>query len=146
MIVQSIQLALAPVFVLVAIGNILNMMASRLSRVVDRTREMQVAFQRTQGEEHDASVRELRMLARRTTLIGRAQLMMVLSAITIGFTVVLIFSSQFIHASTEPFVALTFAMAIVLLLAGLVLFLMETRVASAQLRVPLSYLELDRDL
>ncbi len=146
MIVQTIQLALAPVFVLVAIGNILNMMASRLSRVVDRTREMQVAFRESSGEEHDASVRELRMLARRTTLIGRAQLMMVLSAITIGITVVLIFSGQFLHAATEPAVAISFATAIALLLAGLILFLMETRVASEQLRVPLAYLELDRDL
>lgn len=146
MIVQTIQLALAPVFVLVAIGNILNMMASRLSRVVDRTREMQVAFRETEGEEHDASVRELRMLARRTHLIGRAQLMMVLSAITIGLTVVLIFSGQFLHSATEPLVAISFASAIALLLAGLVLFLMETRVASEQLRVPLSFLELDRDL
>lgn len=146
MIVQSIQLALAPVFVLVAIGNILNMLASRHARVVDRTRDMQTAFLTTTGEDHDASVRELRMLARRTVLILRAQLALVLSAITIGLTVVLIFSSQFIHASTEPFVAICFAAAIGLLLWGLVLFLMETRVASAQLRVPLSFLELDRDL
>ncbi|WP_066553605.1 DUF2721 domain-containing protein [Croceicoccus bisphenolivorans] len=146
MIVQSIQLALAPVFVLVAIGNILNMLASRHARVVDRTREMQTAFLKTTGEEHDASVRELRMLARRTYLIGRAQLTLVLSGITIGMTVVLIFSSQFIHASTEPFVAICFALAIALLLWGLVLFLMETRVAAEQLRVPLSFLELDRDL
>jgi len=146
MIVQTIQLALAPVFVLVAIGNMLNMMASRLSRVVDRTREMQAAYMQTKGEEHDASVRELRMLARRTQLIGRAQLMMVLSAITIGLTVVLIFSGEFLDAATGPVLAISFAAAIALLLAGLVLFLMETRVASEQLRVPLNFLELDRDL
>lgn len=146
MIAQSIQLALAPVFVLVAIGNILNMLASRHARVVDRTRDMQAAFLTTTGEEHDTSVRELRMLARRTLLILRAQLALVLSAITIGLTVVLIFSSQFVDASTEPFVAICFALAIGLLLSGLVLFLMEMRVASAQLRVPLSFLELDRDL
>ncbi|AKM09543.1 DUF2721 domain-containing protein [Croceicoccus naphthovorans] len=146
MIVQTIQLALAPVFVLVAIGNILNMLTSRLGRVVDRTREMQEAYRTTTGEEHDASVRELRMLARRTMLIGRAQLMMVLSAITIGLTVVMIFSGSFLHAATEPAVALCFAAAIALLLAGLILFLMETRVASAQLRVPLAFLELDRTL
>lgn len=146
MIVQSIQLALAPVFVLVAIGNILNMLAARHGRVVDRTRTMQAAYKQTEGEEHDSSVRELRMLARRTTLIGRATLMLVLSAITIGLTVVLIFSGSLLHAATESVVAVCFATAIALLLAGLVLFLIETRVASAQLRVPLNYLELDRKL
>ncbi len=46
MIAQTIQLALAPVFVLVAIGNILNILAQRLSRVVDRSRLLQRQAQR----------------------------------------------------------------------------------------------------
>ena len=41
MIAQTIQLALAPVFVLVAIGNIMNLLSTRLSRVVDRSRHLQ---------------------------------------------------------------------------------------------------------
>ena len=41
MIAQTIQLALAPVFVLVAIGNIMNILATRLGRVVDRSRVLQ---------------------------------------------------------------------------------------------------------
>ena len=146
MIAQTIQLALAPVFLLVAIGNILNMLAARHGRVVDRTRKMQEAYLSTEGDEHDASVRELRMLARRTALIGRATLLLVLSAISIGITVVLLFSGAVLHAAFEPLVTTCFALAIGLLLAALVLFLIETRVASAQLRVPLSFLELDRRL
>ena len=35
MIAQTIQLALAPVFVLVAIGNLLNLLSSRLGRAAD---------------------------------------------------------------------------------------------------------------
>lgn len=146
MIVDSIQLALAPVFLLVAIGNILNMLATRLSRVVDRTREMQQAYKTSTGDEHDASVRELRMLAQRIALISRATLLLVMSGITIGLTVVLIFSGSLFHAGTEMLVAACFALAIALLLGALVLFLIETRVASQQLRVPLSFLELDREL
>ena len=38
MIAQTIQLALAPVFVLVALGNIMNILSTRLARVVDRSR------------------------------------------------------------------------------------------------------------
>lgn len=146
MIVQSIQLALAPVFLLVAIGNILNMLASRHGRVVDRTREMQTAYKETEGEEHDASVRELRMLARRTSLIGRATLLLVLSAITVGLTVVLIFSGAMFHAAVEALIAATFALAVALLLGALVFVLLENRVAAEQLRVPSVYLELDREL
>jgi len=146
MIAQTIQLALAPVFVLVAISNILNMLAARLSRVVDRTRQMQIAHAETSGEEHDAAVRELRMLARRTTLIGRAMLMLVISGISIGITVVLLFSGGLMHNAPELLVAASFSVAIALLLAGLVLFLLETRIASRQLRVPHGLLELDRKL
>ena len=41
MIAQTIQLALAPVFVLVAIGNIMNILSTRLGRIVDRSRVLQ---------------------------------------------------------------------------------------------------------
>ena len=53
MIAQTIQLALAPVFVLVAIGNILNLLSSRLGRVVDRSRHLQERHMATEGPDHD---------------------------------------------------------------------------------------------
>jgi len=56
MIVQTIQLALTPVFVLVAIGNILNILSTRLGRVVDRARILQERHGTTQGMEHDMVV------------------------------------------------------------------------------------------
>ena len=65
MIAQTIQLALAPVFVLVALGNILSTLANRLGRVVDRSRELQQRHGATQGMEHDLVVREIRTLDRR---------------------------------------------------------------------------------
>jgi len=58
MIAQTIQLALAPVFVLVAIGNIIATLTQRLGRVVDRSRQLQQAHGETHGMEHDMVVRE----------------------------------------------------------------------------------------
>ena len=49
MIAQTIQLALAPVFVLVAIGNIMNILSTRLGRVVDRSRHLQERHAETAG-------------------------------------------------------------------------------------------------
>lgn len=74
MIAQTIQLALAPVFVLVAIGNIMNILSGRLGRVVDRSRHLQNRHPDTQGPEHDAIVREIRLADSRIALIGRAML------------------------------------------------------------------------
>ena len=72
LIVQTIQLALTPVFMLVAIGNIMNILSTRLARIVDRSRVLRQKHPETEGPEHDALVRELRFIARRIHLIGRA--------------------------------------------------------------------------
>ena len=72
MIAQTIQLALAPVFVLVAIGNIMNILSGRLGRVVDRSRHLQARHSETEGHEHDLLVLEIRNSDRRIALIGRA--------------------------------------------------------------------------
>ena len=70
MIAQTIQLALAPVFVLVAIGSIIATLTQRLGRVVDRSRELQSLHGQTSGAEHDMVVREIRSLDLRIALIG----------------------------------------------------------------------------
>lgn len=146
MIAQTIQLALAPVFVLVAIGNIMNILSGRLGRVVDRSRHLQNRHPDTQGIEHDAIVREIRMADRRIALIGRAMLLLVCSGLTIGLTVALLFLEEFAHLGLQPVAAGCFILAIGLLMAALLLFLKETREATAALRIPQELLELDRKL
>lgn len=146
MIAQTIQLALAPVFVLVAIGNIIATLTQRLGRVVDRSRQLQKLHGETQGKEHDMVVREIRMSDRRIELIGRALLLLVLSAISVGITVVLLFVEEFAHVGLNPVAAGTFIVAIGLLMSALLYFLHETREATAALRIPESYLEKDRKL
>ncbi len=146
MIAQTIQLALAPVFVLVAIGNIMNILSTRLGRVVDRSRKLQELHPVTSGAEHDAVVREIRIVARRITLISRAILVLVLSGLTIGLVVALLFIEEFATINLRLVVASVFFLAIALLMGALFLFMLETRNATAALRIPNSYLELDRNL
>ena len=145
-IAQTIQLALAPVFVLVAIGNIMNILSTRLGRVVDRSRVLQQLHGTTAGPEHDRVVREIRTVDRRIHLIGRAILLLVLAGLTISLTVVLLFIEDFAAINLKLYVATTFVLALGLLMAGLLLFLRETREATAALRIPETYLELERKL
>lgn len=145
-IAQTIQLALAPVFVLVAIGNIMNILSTRLGRIVDRSRHLVERHPTTSGAEHDAIVREIRLVDRRIHLIGRAILLLVLAGLSIGLTVVLLFVEDFAAIDLKLYVATTFILAIGLLMAGLLLFLRETREAAAALRIPETYLELERKL
>ncbi len=141
MIAQTIQLALAPVFVLVAIGNIMNLLSSRLGRVVDRSRELQDRHMATEGPEHDAVVSEIRLLDSRIRLITRAILLLVSSGLAIGATVAVLFLEELAGLELQRLAAATFLVAIGFLMWALVLFLRETRIAAQQLKIPRAYLE-----
>ncbi|MFM5948921.1 MAG: DUF2721 domain-containing protein [Novosphingobium sp.] len=142
MIAQTIQLALAPVFVLVAIGNILNLLSSRLGRVVDRSRHLQERHMSTEGSDHDEVVAEIRMIDRRISLITRAIRLMVVSGLFIGTTVAVLFLEELANLNLQRVAAATFLIAVALLMWALVLFLRETQIAAQQLRIPRMYLEL----
>ena len=146
MIAQTIQLALAPVFVLVAIGNIMNILSARLGRIVDRSRHLQKQHAATSDAEHDMVVREIRLVDRRIHLIGRAILLLVLSGLTIGFCVALLFVEELLDVNLQQVAGAAFFLAIVLLMGALWLFLREVRQATAALRIPEMYLELERKL
>ena len=146
MIAQTIQLALAPVFMLVAIGNIMNILSQRLGRVVDRSRHLQERHSETLGHEHDAIVREIRLIDRRIHLIGRAILVLVMAGLSTGLVVVLLFVEDFADVDLKVVVAGSFLLSLGLIMGALLLFLRETREASAALRIPETYLELERKL
>ena len=146
MIAQTIQLALAPVFMLVAIGNIMNLLSTRLGRVVDRSRHLQGRHGQTDGAEHDMVVSEIRLVDRRIKLIGRALLLLVTSGVIIGFTVGLLFVEEIGGIDLQRVAAATFFASVALLMVALTLFLHETRIATAALRIPKDYLELHREL
>ena len=72
--------------------------------------------------------------------------LMVLSGLTIGLTVAVLFLEEFVAIRLQLVAAGLFLLAIALLMWALLLFLRETRVASAQLRIPKNLLELEREL
>jgi hypothetical protein len=146
MIAHTIQLALAPVFVLVAIGNIMNILSTRLGRIVDRSRWLQQRHGETFGSDHDIIVIEMRASDDRIALITKAIRNLVISGLSIGTTVAVLFAEEMAGYPLEKLAAVFFILAIALLMWALLLFLRETRVAAATLRIPRDYLELHRDL
>lgn len=145
MIAQTIQLSLAPVFVLVAIGNIMNILTTRLGRIVDRSRHLQQLHAETTGVAHDAVVVEMRHVDRRIQLIGRSLLLLVLSGLGIGVTVGSLFFSQMTGvAHLGDVTATAFFIAIALLMIALIYLLLETRLVASTLRLPPEFLELER--
>lgn len=146
MIAQTIQLSLAPVFVLVAIGNIMNILTTRLGRIVDRSRTLQALHGTTTGPEHDAVVTEMRAVDRRIQLIGHALTILVMSGIAIGLTVGMLFLGEMLGQEFRIATQVMFFAAIALLMIALVYLLLETRLVAQTLRLPQDLLELHRDL
>jgi hypothetical protein len=145
-IAHTIQLSLTPVFLLVAIGNLLNLFSSRLSRVVDRSRHLQERHGMTTGAEHDIVVQEIRAVDRRLKLTSGAIRLLVLAGLAIGMTVATLFVQEMADYPLHRVAAILFLIAVGLLMCGLGLFLVETQVAGEALRIPRDYLERHRDL
>src|SRR6476660_5198550 len=80
-VAEIVRLAVAPVFLLSGIGAFLNVCASRLSRIVDRSREIEPLLLASRGTEHDRWVYELRVLDRRMSLVSWATALSVVSAV-----------------------------------------------------------------
>jgi len=70
----------------------------------------------------------------------------VIAGLCVGVTVVLLFVEDLAAINLKPFVATIFIAALALLIGALLLFLRETREATAALRIPETYLELERKL
>jgi Protein of unknown function (DUF2721) len=140
-IARTIQLAVAPVFLLAGIGAFMNVIAGRLNRVVDRARVLERLHPDSSGVEHDRHVWELRLLDRRITLASNAIFLCVASAITVCLVVTLLFIAEMANLNYGASVSILFVLSMVLLATGLALFLIETRVAVRGIRIREELLE-----
>lgn len=134
-IAQNIQLAVAPVFLLTAIGTFVNVLAGRIARVVDRARRLEADFQSFDFATRAEARRELAILDRRMRTVNTAIGLCTLSALLVCTVVAILFVGEIYPMRWTQAVALLFIAAMALLIAGLVLFLHEVQIALRSLRV-----------
>ncbi|MBS0480188.1 MAG: DUF2721 domain-containing protein [Proteobacteria bacterium] len=140
-IAQTIQLSLSPVFMLAGISGLLNVLAGRLSRVIDRSRTLEALHPRSTGSEHDRHVRELRLLDKRIRVINAALFLAVSSAIMTCTVVALLFVAELADLKFGTYVALTFILAMLFLIASLVAFIVEVRMSLRAVQIRAELLE-----
>jgi MFS family permease len=141
-VVSVLQTALTPAFLLVAVGSLLNVLTGRLSRIVDRSRDLQRQHAETEGEAHERVVSELRIIERRMRVVGSSILLAVLAAITVCIMIGLLFLMGLSDISGAAAVVAVFMVALALLSASLLQFVHEIRLATYAIYVPEKYLEL----
>jgi hypothetical protein len=134
-VAEIVRLALAPVFLLSGIGAFLNVLASRLSRIVDRTRDVEPQLLASRGREHDRWIAGLKTLDRRMSLINWATGLTVISAVLTCLVVVLLFAANLTRTHFGNAIALLFIASMLAIGAGFAVFLLETIIAGRAVRV-----------
>ena len=137
-IAHLIQIALTPIFLISAIGVTLNVLTSRLARIVDRARHMEEILRQTAHQPGDRDLHgSLRILARRARYINAAIILITLSALFIALVVVMLFVNAFLRWDLSAFIACSFILSMLSLMAALLAFLIEVRIATSTLRIGL---------
>jgi hypothetical protein len=135
-VAHLIQVALTPIFLISAIGVTLNVLTSRLARIVDRARAMEdvlcrPGYQPVGRDLHAA----LGVLARRARHINTAITLITLSALLIALVVVMLFVNAFTHWELSAFIAIMFILSMLSFAAALTAFLIEVRIATTTLQI-----------
>jgi hypothetical protein len=131
-ITRIIQLAVAPVFLLTAIGTILSALNNRLGRIVDRRRVLEDRVRKApaageQAEPEDVS--ELELLARRISLIYHAIVLAIVCALFICMLVASVFLGVFVTVDLARLVGTLFILAMFALIGSLWMLLREVFIA-----------------
>jgi hypothetical protein len=120
-----IQLAVAPVFMLTAVGTIIAALSIRLGRAVDRRRDLEERLPRMRAEETPSAREELGTIARRIRFVYLSILFAVISGLFVCLLIAGAFLAAFVRTDISPTLGAMFVFAVLALTASLLLFLRE---------------------
>ncbi len=136
-ITHTIQLAVAPVFLLTALGTTLAVLTTRLSRIVDRARRVEARLREEAPPKRDVSVRELRMISLRVRLIHWAITAGTSAALLVCLLIAVAFVGYLVEARLGTVVAVLFIAAMGAYVLALLFFLREVFLAIATMKFQL---------
>lgn len=136
-LVHIIQLSVAPVFLLVAIGSMLGVVTNRLGRVIDRARILEAfTLDKQCALEHRRTYRiELRALDSRMSFCHWAINFCAIAALLIALLVAVLFIGDLTGVNASIAVTLLFTGAMASIILGLCFFLAEIYLATKTVRV-----------
>lgn len=130
---HSIQLAVAPVFMLTAVAALLGALATRLARIIDRARTLEEKLEADEVKHLDDIHSELKRLRQRGRIVNTSMILLTLSAVSIGATVMGLFLVETVASSSSAIVPWTFLGGVFLFVLALLCFLVETLLAGKSL-------------
>jgi hypothetical protein len=134
-VAHAIQLAIAPVFLLTAVGSLLGVITNRLARVIDRARMLEAKLEAA-SPEHAPDIRgHLKVLSRRARYINIAITACTVAALLVCAVIAILFFGSYIDFDSRTAVSLSFILAMIALMIGLLCFLQEVFLATLNLRI-----------
>jgi hypothetical protein len=133
-VAHVIQLSVAPVFLLSGIGAMLAVMTNRLSRVIDRSRVLETRPPTDESAARSVHA-ELLTLSRRAKLVSRSITLCTMTALFVCAVIVVLFLGAFLRFDASIPVALLFIAAMSAFFLGLLSFLREILLGTANLRI-----------
>lgn len=143
-VAYAIQLAVAPVFLLTGLAGLLGVMATRLSRVIDRARWLADHWPHLSDAAREDGRAELAVLEHRRHLASWSINCCTCAALLVCIVVVALFVEEFIGGEVRVLVGILFMATMLLVIAGLATFLREVYIATHSTAIDASVL--DREL
>jgi Protein of unknown function (DUF2721) len=132
-----IQLAIAPVFLLTAVGTLINVLVNRLGRSVDRRRRLAAALAQADRDHLESARSELAFVERRVRLIYSAIFLAVVCALLICLLIGMAFIDALVSVSFSQLIAILFVLAMLALIGSLVCFLREIYLGVTTIACPI---------
>lgn len=134
-VAQTIQVAVAPVFLFAGISGLLMVLTTRLGRIIDRARVVESRIPHAHREEQKELFRaEASALWRRIRLMNWSIRLCVGGALMICLVVVTLFVGDITHANVGAVIATFFVGAMFLIISGLLCLLYEVGISTARMR------------
>lgn len=130
-VAHVIQLAVAPVFLLTGVGTILNVMASRLSRIIDRFRVLENVTPNPGNDRRTQD--EMKVLAHRERVIYWAISLCTICALLICIVIATLFVGSVMGVQLTSIIAFLFIAAMLALIGGLLSLLREIYIATGSI-------------
>ena len=130
-VTHSIQLAVAPVFLLTAVSGMIGAVAHRLARIIDRARSVEDrARESSDAEFLQRAASELGELRTRGRLANGCIALLTACAILIGITIIVLFLGETTDTQVGRYAVTSFLLGVVSFLLALLCFLAETVIAT----------------
>lgn len=135
--VELIQLALAPVFLIVGIGQILNVATGRVARIIDRARWFEEQKRLNNMKLDTQATQEIVLLGKRMRFVNWGITFLTGAAVVVCLDVILLIANGLVKYNFDQIILTLFIVSMTLMTGGLASFFIEVSLATASLKITL---------